>query len=90
MEEKRERLNKIVQDTQQLPDVLLKAERNKDIERDLKKLKKKLHKTNVDLKHNKEMAAFSATNPDCIEESEKWSQRVTTNKGNIKSLTSQI
>ena len=41
--------------------MLLKAEQSKEIERELKKLKKKLHMTKVDLKHSKKMVAFSAT-----------------------------
>ena len=90
LEEKKERLNKTVQDTWQLPEVLLKIDRSKEIEMDLKKLKKKLHRTKVVyLKHSKKMVAFSASDPDCIEE-EKWSQRVTNNKDSLESLTTQI
>ena len=90
LEEKRKRLNKIVQDIRQQPNVLLKAERCKEIERDFKKLKKKLHRTKVDLKHSKKMAAFSATDPNCIDEAEEWSQRVTTIEENVESLNNQI
>ena len=56
----------------------------------MKKLKKKLYRTKVDLKHSKKMATFTAIDLDCIEESKEWSQRITTNEGNIESLTSQI
>ena len=71
LEEKQERLDRIVQETWQLPEVVMKAERCKEINTELKKLRKKLHRLKVDLKHNKKMAAFSATDPDCSEESEE-------------------
>ena len=79
-----------MQDIRQLPRVLLKADRSKEIERDLKRLRKKRQRTKVDLKHSKRMAAFSATNPDCIEESEEWLQRVSSNEERLQSLTTQI
>ena len=90
LEEKRERLDRIVQETRELPEVVMKAERCKEINMDLKKLKKKLHRLKVDLKHSKKMAAFSATDPDCSEESEEWRQRVTKNKECLDTLITQI
>ena len=90
LEEKRERLDRTVQETQQLPEVVIKAERCKEINTDLKKLRKKLHRTKVDLKHSKKMVAFSATDPDCSEESEEWKQRVTKNEECLDSLIIQI
>ena len=89
-EEKRERMDRIVQETRQLPKVVMKAERCKEINTELKKLKKKLHRLKVDLKHSKKMAAFSATNPDCSEELEEWKQRVTKNEECLDSLIIQI
>ena len=74
LEEKRERLEIIVEETRELPEVVMKAERCKEINSDLKKLKKKLHRPKVDLKHNKKMVAFSATDSDCSEESDEWRQ----------------
>ena len=69
LEEKRERLDIIVQEMRQLPEVVMKVERCKEINTELKKLKKKLHRLKVDMKHSKKMAAFSATDPNCSEES---------------------
>ena len=83
LEEKREWLNKNLQDTQQLPKVLLKVERTKEIEKDLKKMKKKLQKTKVDLTHSKKMVAFTATDQDYFDESKEWSERITNNKENL-------
>ena len=80
----------ILQDTRQQPKVLLKAERAKEIEKNLKKLKKKLQRTKVDLRHSRKMVTFTSTNPDCINEFEEWSQRVTNNEENLESLTIQI
>ena len=57
---------------------------------ELKKLRKKLHQLKVDLKHSKKMAAFSATNLDCSEESKEWRQRVTKNEDCLDSLMIQI
>ena len=79
-----------MQDIRQLPKVLLKAHKSKELETDLKRLRKKRQRTKVDLKHSKKMAAFSATDPDCIEESEEWLQRVASNKKRLQSLTTQI
>ena len=90
LEEKRERLEIIVQETRELPEVVMKAERCKEINSDLKKLKKKLHQLKVDLKHSKKMAAFSATDPDCSEESEEWKQRVSKNEESLDTLITQI
>ena len=70
--------------------MVLKAERSKEINMDLKKLRKKLYKMKVDLKHNKKMAAFSAIHPNCNEESEEWRQRVTKNEEFLDSLITQI
>ena len=67
LDEKRERLDRIVQEHRELLEVVMKAERCKEINTDLKKLKKKLHRLKVDLKHSKKMVAFSATDPDCSE-----------------------
>ena len=89
-EEKREQWSKILQDTRQQPEVLLKAKRAKEIETNLKKLKKKLQRTKVDLRHSRKMVTFTSTDLDCIDESEKWSQRVTNNEENLESLTTQI
>ena len=69
LEEKREQLDRTVQETQQLPEVIIKAERCKESSTELKKLRKKLDRLKVDLKHNKKMTASSATDPDCSEES---------------------
>ena len=44
----------------------------------------------MDLKHSKKMVSFIATNPDCFDESEEWSQRITNNKENLHSLTTLI
>ena len=90
LEEKRDLLTKSVQDIRQLPKVLLKADRMTEIETDLKRLRKKLQRTKVDLKHSKKMAKFTATDPECNEESKEWLQRVTTNKEKIQSLISKI
>ena len=90
LEERRDRLTKKVQDIRQLPEVLLKANKSKEIETNLKRLRQKLHRTKVDLKHSKKMVAFSATNLDCIQESEEWLQRVSSNKERLQSLTTQI
>ena len=79
-----------MRDIRQLPEVLLKADKNKEIETDLKRLRKKLQRTKVDLKHSKKMAVFSATDPKCIEELEEWLQRVTRNKEKLQSLTIEI
>ena len=68
LEEKRDCLTKSVQDIRQLLEVLLKVDRSKEIETYLKRLRKKRQRTKVDLKHSKKMAAFSATELDCIEE----------------------
>ena len=73
-----------------MPEVVIKAERCKEINTDLKKVRKKLHRTKVDLKHSKKMVAFSATDLDCNEESEKWRQRVSKNKECLDSLIIQI
>ena len=89
-EERRERLSKILQDTRQQPEVLLKVERAKEIETNLKKLKKKLQRTKVDLRHSRKMVTFTGTDPDCIDESEEWSKRVIVNEQNLESLTTQI
>ena len=89
-EERRERLSKILQDTQQQPEVLLKVDRAKEIQTNLKKLKKKLQRTKVDLRHSRKMVTFTSTDPDCIDESEEWSKRVTVNEENLESLTTQI
>ena len=72
-----------MQDTRQVPEVLLKAERTKEIEKNLKKLKKKMQRTKLDLIHSKKIVTFTATNPDCIDKSEEWSQRVTNNEENL-------
>ena len=61
-----------------------------EIETDLKRLRKKLQRTKVDLKHNKKMAKFTATDPECNEESEEWLHRVTSNEEKIQSLISEI
>ena len=61
-----------MQDIRQLPEVFLKANKSKEIEKNLKRLRKKLQRTKVDLKHSKKMAAFTASDPECIEESEEW------------------
>ena len=90
LDQKRERLEITVQETRQLPEVVMKADRCKEIYTELKKLKKKLHRLKVDLKHIKKMAAFSATNPDCSEESEEWRQRVTKNEECLDTLIIQI
>ena len=79
-----------MQEIRQLPEVVIKAERCKEINTDLKKLKKKLHWTKVDLKHNKKMVAFSAIDLDCNEESEEWRQRVTKNEEGLDPLIIQI
>ena len=79
-----------MQETRQLPEVVIKAERCKEINRDLKKLRKKLHRLKADLKHNKKMIAFSVTDPDCNEELEEWRQRVTKNEECLDSLIIQI
>ena len=89
-EERCERLSKILQDTRQQPEVLLKVERAKEIETNLKKLKKKLQRTKVDLRHSRKMVTFTSTDPDCIDESEEWSKRVAVNEENLESLTTQI
>ena len=70
--------------------MLLKAKRTKEIEKNLKKLKKKLQRTKVDLKHSKKMIAFTATDPDSFDECEEWSQRVTNNEENLHSLAKQV
>ena len=62
----------------------------KEIETGLKRLRKKLQRTKVDLKHSKKMAAFTTTEPECNEESEEWLQRVTTNEEKLQSLTTEI
>ena len=81
LEEKMERLNKIVQDTWQLPEVLLKTNRSKKIEMDLKKLKKKIHRKKVVfLMHSKKMVAFSAIDPDCMKKRESGHKRSPTTK----------
>ena len=90
LEEKQDHLTKIMQDIRQLPEVLLKVNRSKEIETGLKRLRKKLQRTKVDLKHSKKMAAFTATHPECIEESDEWLQRVTNNKERLQSLTTEI
>ena len=90
LEEKQERLDRTVQETGQLPEVDIKAERCKEINTDLKKLRKKLHQTKVDLKHSKKMAAFSATDVDCNEELEEWRQRVIKNEECLDFLIIQI
>ena len=90
LEEKREWLEIIVQETRKLPEVVMKAERCKEINSNLKKLKKKLHRLKVDLKHSKKMAAFSATDPDCSEESDEWRQRVIKNEECLDTLITQI
>ena len=79
-----------MQQTRQLPEVVLKAERSKEIDMDLKRLRKKLHRTKVELKHNKKMAAFSATDLDWSEEQEEWRQRLTQNEECLNSLITQI
>ena len=79
-----------MQDTWQQLEVLLKGERSKEIEKNLKKLKKKLQRTKVDLKHSRKMVTFTSTDPNCIDKSEEWSQRVTNNENNLQSLTTQI
>ena len=79
-----------IQDIRQLSEVLLKVDRMIEIETDLKRLRKKLQRTKVDLKHSKKMAKFTATDPKCNEESEEWLQRVTTNEEKIQSLISKI
>ena len=56
-----------MQDTRQQLEVLLKAERIKEIEKNLKKLKKKLQRTKVGLRHSKKMVTFTAIDPDCID-----------------------
>ena len=61
-----------------------------EIETNLKRLRKKLQRTKVDLKHSKKMAKIIATDPECNEELEEWLQRVTSNKGKIQSLISEI
>ena len=43
-----------------------------EIETNLKRLRKKLQRTKADLKHSKKMAKFTATDPECNEESEEW------------------
>ena len=68
LEKRGDRFTKNVQDIRQLPEVLLKVDKSKEIETDLKRLRKKLHRTKVDLKHSKKMVAFSATEPNCIQE----------------------
>ena len=70
--------------------MVLKVERSKEIDMDLKRLRKKLHRTKVDLKHNKKMAAFSAIDLDCGEELEEWRQRITKNEERLDSLITQI
>ena len=89
-EEKRDLLTKSVQDIRQLPKVLIKADRMKEIETYLKRLRKKLQRTKVDLKYSKKMAKFTTIDPECNEESEEWLQRVTTNKEKLQSLTTEI
>ena len=44
----------------------------------------------MDLKHSRKMVTFTSTDPDCIDESEEWSKRVTVNEENLESLTTQI
>ena len=56
----------------------------------MKRLKKKLQRTKVDLKHSKKMVAFTTTDPKCNEESEEWLQRVTSNEEKLQSLTTEI
>ena len=63
--------------------MLLKAERTKEIEEKLQRMK-------VDLRHSKKIVIFTTTDPDCIDESKEWSQRVTNNEENLQSLTTQI
>ena len=70
--------------------MLLKAERTKEIEKNLKKLKKMLQRTKVDLKPSKKMVTFTTIDPDCIDEFKEWSQRVTNNEEILQSLTTQI
>ena len=70
--------------------MVIKAERCKEINTKLKKLRKKLHRLKVDLKNNKKMVAFSAIDPDCSEESEEWRQQVTMNEECLDSLIIQI
>ena len=79
-----------MQETRQLLEVVIKTERCKEINTELKKLRKKLHRLKVDLKHSKKMAAFSATHPDCSKESGEWRQRVTKNEECLDSLIIQI
>ena len=80
LEEKQEWLNRTVEKTRQLSEVVIKEERCKEINMDLKKLRKKLRRTKVDLKHNKKMVAFIAADRDCSEESKNWRQKVTKNE----------
>ena len=70
--------------------MLLKVERAKEIETNLKKLKQKLQRTKVDLRHSRKMVTFTSTDPNCIDVSEEWSKRVTVNEENLESLTTQI
>ena len=79
-----------MQEIWQLLEVVIKAERCKEINTDLKKLRKKLHRMKVDLKYSKKMAAFSATDPDCNEELEEWKQRLTKNEECLDCLITQI
>ena len=90
MQEKKDLVTKNVQDIRQLPEILLKADRMTEIETELKRIKKKLQRTKVDLKHSKKMAKFTAIDPECNEELEEWLQRIASNEEQIQSLISEI
>ena len=61
-----------------------------EIETELKRIRKKLQRTKIDLKHSKKMAKFTATDPKCNEESKEWLQRITSKEEQIQSLISEI
>ena len=86
LEEERERLRIQLQFAQRSLEEVEKAEKQKEVESQVKSLNAQLRSAKFSLKTNRKMASFMATNPSCTQECEEWTQCVVRNEGDIAAL----
>ena len=90
LEEERERLRNQLKISQSSPEKTEKAEKQKEVDSQVKNLNAQLRSTKFSLKTNRKMASFMATDPSCTQECEEWNQCVARDVEDIVALQKQI
>ena len=90
LEEERERLRNQLKISQSSLEEAEKAEKQKEVESQVKNLNAQLRSAKFFLKTNRKMASFMATDPSCTQECEEWTQCVARDVVDIVALRKQI